>query len=227
MTVNITFIAGIDEAGRGPVLGPLVFGAVILSREQERELAEKGITDSKLLNQKRRSLLYQEITKLSVEWHTLHLSAKEIDTRRNNGETLNQIEVKSMIKLLKQFTHPFNILYIDAADVKADRYAIPFRESFPGVKIVSRHKADLEFVVVGGASILAKVERDIAIEELEKKTGMKLGSGYPSDPHTRKFLKTYYQKHHSLPDFVRKTWKTVNNVIEEVKGLGTLDKYLQ
>ena len=223
----MTVIAGIDEAGRGPVLGPLVFGAVIMDKSAEKELEELGVTDSKSLSRKKRVKLYDVIKEKSLAWKTLHVTAREIDARRAKGETLNEIETKSMLKLLKSMKKAFDVLYIDAADVKADRYAIPFQKAFPHAKIISRHKADLEFVVVGAASVLAKVERDREIARLGAKINMELGSGYPSDPKTKAFLRKYYHEHGTLPDFVRQSWKTVTNLIEKEKGRGTLDKYLE
>jgi ribonuclease HII len=100
-----------------------------------------------------------------------------------------------------------DVAYVDASDVLADRFKehIVEKLSFK-VKIISEHKADFKYPVVSAASIIAKVERDRAIQELSEKYG-KIGSGYVTDPNTVAFLKRWLATHGSYPWFVRKSWK--------------------
>ena len=105
-----------------------------------------------------------------------------------------------------------DIVYVDASDILADRFAEHIAESLTfSPKIVSEHKADVKYPIVSAASIIAKVERDKAICQLQKKHG-NIGCGYPSDPNTIKFLETWIRKFGSYPDFVRKSWKTAKRV---------------
>ncbi|WP_457753524.1 ribonuclease HII, partial [Thermococcus sp.] len=84
-------------------------------------------------------------------------------------------------------------------------------------KIIAEHKADAKYLPVSAASILAKVTRDKAIEKLKKQYG-EIGSGYPSDPRTRKFLEEYYKEHGEFPPIVRKSWKTLRKIEEKLKA---------
>ena len=84
-------------------------------------------------------------------------------------------------------------------------------------KIVAEHKADSKYIPVAAASILAKVTRDRAIEKLKEAYG-EIGSGYPSDPITRRFLEEYYKKHGVFPPIVRKSWKTLEKIEEKLKN---------
>jgi len=126
---------------------------------------------------------------------------------------LNRLEAQAMasvIAILKP-----NVAYVDASDVLADRFGEHIAENLSfKLKIVSEHKADKKYPIVSAASILAKVERDKVISQLQKKHG-NLGCGYPSDSNTIKFLETCIRKFGSYPDFVRKSWKTSKRVKSE------------
>ncbi|MHA1686518.1 MAG: ribonuclease HII [Candidatus Heimdallarchaeaceae archaeon] len=216
---NITkqeIIVGIDEAGRGPVIGPLVICAYAIEKEKENLLEEMGAKDSKQLTPLKRKKICKKLIEIAVEYVTIHLSPKEIDKRRKTA-SLNNIEQESMLEALSKLKINPREIYIDAADVKEKRFGKAFEERFPDAKIVSRHKADSLYPVVSAASIVAKVERDFEIEKIREKIGDEIGSGYPSDPKTREFLKRYYLKHHRFPPFVRQSWDTVNKIREECK----------
>lgn len=214
MSKTNTIIVGIDEAGRGPVIGPMVLCALAIDKDKSEKLNLLGVKDSKLLSPKKRSSLYSEIKKLSTQITVKHLSAAEIDELRKKY-TLNEIEQKMMIKLVKEMKVVPSVIYIDAADVNAKRYGLAFETEFSKSKIISRHQADKYYPVVSAASIIAKVQRDEAIEKIAKQLNVDLGSGYPADPKTKKFLREYYAKHKNFPPFVRESWDTVKKIKKE------------
>ena len=100
---------------------------------------------------------------------------------------------------------------MDSCDVNPKRFGQEISKLSENHKIKSYHHADSKFVIVSAASILAKVTRDRAIEKLKKNHD--LGSGYPSDSVTVKFVTTYYKTNHTMPSFVRKSWKPVQRII--------------
>ena len=221
---NKVLIAGIDEAGRGPVIGPMVICVCVIEKTKEKELISLGVKDSKMLSPKKRVSLYSEIKKLSTEIITKHLSAAEIDELRKKF-TLNEIEQKMMIKLVSDLKIIPDEIYIDAADVNAKRYGLAFQKEFSKAKIISKHQADKYYPVVSAASIIAKVQRDQEIEKLAKQFNEDLGSGYPADPNTKKFLRVYYAKNKKFPPFVRESWDTVKKLKKEFSQTKKLSEF--
>jgi ribonuclease HII len=209
-------VAGLDEAGRGAVIGPLVIAGVLVKEEDLQRLKELGVRDSKLLSPKRRGELAIEITELVKACELAKLEPKEIDISVKSGRRLhklNRLEAQVMAKIIGTL-RPDKV-YVDAADVWEERFkhhildCLPFR-----VKIISEHKADRNYTVVSAASIIAKVERDKEIAELAKIHG-DFGSGYPSDPKCIAFLKQYLEKVKEYPDFVRKSWEPARKAKSE------------
>jgi ribonuclease HII len=206
-------ISGVDEAGRGPVIGPLVIAGVMFEEADLPKLVDLGVKDSKLLSPQKRETLAQQIKELALIHHTVWLSPAEIDRvveSKRKLHKLNRLEAQAMAKVIS-ILKP-DVVYVDASDVLADRFAEHIAENLEfSPKIVSEHKADVKYPVVSAASIIAKVERDKAICQLQKKHG-NIGCGYPSDPNTIKFLENWINKFGSYPDFVRKSWKTAKRV---------------
>ncbi|GAB6102076.1 ribonuclease HII [Thermococcus atlanticus] len=216
-------LGGIDEAGRGPVIGPLVIAAVVVDESGLQRLGELGVRDSKKLSPKRRDSLFNEIIKVLDDYVIIELWPDEIDGREG---TMNELEVDSFIKALNSLKIKPDVLYIDAADVNEGRFGelIGKRLNFYP-EIVAEHKADEKYLPVSAASIIAKVRRDRAIEKLREEYG-EIGSGYPSDPRTRAFLEEYYRKHGDFPPIVRRSWKTLKKIENRVKSRQlTLDSY--
>ncbi|KUH34776.1 ribonuclease HII [Thermococcus celericrescens] len=207
-------LAGIDEAGRGPVIGPMAIAAVVVDERNVPTLEELGVKDSKKLTPKRRERLFDEIISLLDDYVVLELWPEEIDSREG---TLNEFEVENFVKALNSLKVKPDVIYIDAADVKEARFGedIGKRLDFKA-EIIAEHKADDKFVPVSAASIIAKVTRDRAIEKLKEKYG-EIGSGYPSDPRTRAFLENYYREHGEFPPIVRRSWKTLKKIEEKLK----------
>lgn len=216
-------IAGIDEAGKGPVIGPMCIGGVKIDESRAHALKVLGVADSKKLTPKKREHLAAQIRKYADECFVLEVSPSQIDELRKLF-TMNEIMVVCFSKVLEKLQP--DAVYADAADVKAERFAENLRKqyakSFPEkakkIEITSRHKADAVYPVVSAASIIAKVRRDELIEELKKKWGMDFGSGYPSDPKTKAFLLKWGKEHGGeFPEIVRQSWQTVENIRAELK----------
>jgi ribonuclease HII len=216
-------VAGVDDAGRGSVIGPLVIAGVLVEEKNLPRLIALGVKDSKLLSPHRREQLEQEIKKLVLQFHVVKLPPIEIDQVVETGKKLhklNRLEADTMAEVI-EVLNP-DIAYVDASDVLAERFKEHIQEKLPfKVKIVSEHKADVTYPVVSAASIIAKVERDRAIQELSKKY-CDIGAGYPSDPKTIRFLENWITKYGSYPDFVRKSWKPAKRLKEEAKAKQTM-----
>ena len=217
-------ICGVDEAGRGPVVGPLVIAGVTF--ENDLELIENNVHDSKKITPKRREILSKRIKEFAVNYEISLISASDIDHMRK-VMTLNEIEVNAFSKIIEKLKP--DICYVDAADVNDERFGknILSRLSFK-TEIISKHKADDIYPIVGAASILAKTRRDEEVQmiarELEKKLDIPLGSGYPADPVTQKFLRKWVKTFGKLPPYTRHSWKTAQNLLKESK-IKKLDEF--
>jgi len=211
-------IAGVDDAGRGSILGPLVIAGILVKEEDLQKLINLGVRDSKLLSSKRREELAEEIKKIAVKCYVLKLSPSEIDKVVNFGRKLhrlNRLEAKAMAKVIEELKP--DIVYVDASDVVPERFKQHIQECLPfKVKIVSEHKADQKYPIVSAASVIAKVERDKAIEEIKREYG-EIGCGYPTDPKTIKFLEECLKKFGEYPHFVRKSWKPAKRLKSDAK----------
>ena len=198
-------ILGIDEAGRGSVLGPMVIAGVVVPEKMEKVLERMGVKDSKRLTPNRRTILSRKLKKM-FPYEIVVISAREIDDLRAQGVNLNEIEKNAMESILLKLKPEKAI--VDAVDVKAERFQENLRLD-TGLNVIAEHKADDKYIEVSAASIIAKAERDDYIKEINKeyiKSGG-IGSGYPSDPTTKEFLSNY--TYEEMPDFVRKSWATV------------------
>lgn len=172
-------------------------------------LADLGLKDSKLLSAKERERLYPIIRKL-CKVATVKLEAQEIDAIRNEM-TLNHVVARAHARVISKLSP--SCAYVDACDVNTFRYAEMVRCNLErDCEIVSEHHADEKFAVVSAASIIAKVTRDRAIKTLAKKYG-NIGSGYPADPVTIRYLSGYIDEHRAPPLIARKSWKTVSALL--------------
>ncbi len=201
-------ICGVDEAGRGPVIGPLVIAGVLASEEDFEALTRMGVKDSKKLAKNTRTRLYEEITE-NYSYYSVKVAPREIDIMRKKM-TLNKIEAIKFAEVINKLTP--KKAYIDAADAVPGNFKKAIEETLKQpTTLIVEHKADETYPIVSAASIIAKVERDRVIEKLSQKYG-NIGSGYPADPTTQRFLKEWYQKHKSFPDIVRESWKTIEKL---------------
>jgi ribonuclease HII len=205
-------ISGIDEAGKGPVLGPMCVAGVLLNEEKLDALSQMGVKDSKQLTAKQREALAVKIKKLVDRYFILEVSPFQIDELRKIM-TMNEIMVVCYAKVLEELK-PDHV-FVDAADVIAERFGENIRKKYTRkLEIISEHAADEKYPIVSAASILAKVHRDALIKILEENAGVEIGSGYPADPKTIRFLEAWVQEHGSLPDFARSSWETSKKLVE-------------
>ena len=197
-------VCGVDEAGRGSLLGPLVIAGVSLKKEKIRKLKSMGVRDSKKLTPLQREKLYKKIIKFVDNYYIAKINPYTIDKSVNKHE-LNNLEAKYMAKVISKLNP--NISYVDSCDVNPTRFGKKISKLAKKDRIKSYHNADNRFVIVSAASILAKVNRDRAIKKIQKKHN--IGSGYPSDSKTIVFVKNYLSTKNDIPNFVRSSWKTV------------------
>lgn len=206
-------IAGIDEAGRGCVIGPLVTAGVMIKLENLSALTQLGVKDSKLLTAKKREALAPEITRIAEKCVVLRVPPTEIDRAVRSGRKLhklNRLEAETMAQIITALKP--DAVYVDAADVVEHRFANHIQEALAfRTRIISEHKADKTYPVVSAASILAKVERDRETAVLRELHG-DFGTGYLTDPKTKQFLTGWLKAHAEYPDFVRKSWKPARRV---------------
>jgi ribonuclease HII len=209
-------IAGVDEAGRGCVIGPLVVAGVMIKNENMSILNELGVKDSKLLTPEKRELLYPVIIQLTEKYHTIKIMPSQIDIVVESARRLhklNRLEAQTMAQIIEELKP--DQAYVDAADTVEQRFGNHIRERLKTkTRIISRHKADRIYPIVSAASIIAKVERDREIENLRHEYG-NFGSGYLTDEKTMIFLKQLLERHGDYPDFVRKSWKPAKRVKSE------------
>ncbi|MFO7618892.1 MAG: ribonuclease HII [Thermoplasmata archaeon] len=212
-------ICGVDEAGRGPVMGPIVIAGVLV--DNDRELVQIGVRDSKKLTPGRREQLLKEIVAVS-KFEVVTASAEDIDLLRQSM-TMNVMESKLFATVIERLGG--KVAYVDAADTDEELFGRYISSELGGkVRIISKHGADDLYPVVSAASIVAKTRRDSMIEEIKKELGQDIGSGYPSDPKTINFLKSWYTEHGEMPPHTRRSWKTVDRVINEL-SITKLDRF--
>jgi ribonuclease HII len=209
-------VAGVDEAGRGCVIGPLVVAGVAVQAENLPLLTGLGVKDSKLLTAKKREELYPEILKLTVNYHVIKVPPAQIDKvvlSERKLHKLNRLEAQTMAKII-QALRP-DEAYVDAADILEERFGKHISECLKiKTKIVSEHKADRTYPVVSAASVIAKVERDREIAKLTLKYG-DFGSGYLTDEKTMGFLKRLLDTYGVYPSCVRKSWEPAQRAKSE------------
>lgn len=215
------YIAGVDEAGRGPLIGDLFMVLVVIDKDLEEFLKNIGVKDSKKLTKNRREELFKSIISIAKIVIASRIPPEDIDR-----ENINHLELKTLCKILMKGCSIVKIdkVYVDAFanPAKIAQHLYQCLKGFDINNIVVAHGADNTYTVVGAASIIAKVLRDKHIDFLKQMYG-DFGSGYPGDRSTIEWLKNYYQEHKILPPIVRKSWKTVNNVLSKFR---TLNSYM-
>jgi ribonuclease HII len=212
----MTLICGVEEAGRGPVIGPLTMCGVVMDEKKVSELESIGVKDSKLLTPTQREDLFEKIKKLVKSYEIVILSSQVVDDTLNSKDmNLNWLEAKTSAEIINKLKP--NKAILDCPSTNINAYSDYVKNLLTvKVELIAEHKADLNYVIVGAASILAKVTRDREIEKIKSKIGIDFGSGYPSDPKTKEFLEKNYKKY---PEIFRKTWASYKNVVEKKKQM--------
>jgi len=213
-------VAGIEEAGRGPVMGPMVMCGVLVEEKDEEKLRTLGAKDSKLLTPKTREILFDQIINMVKHYEVIIISPQEIDDAlRDPKLNLNKLEAITSAKIINML-NPDKVL-VDCPSNNTQAYSDELKEYIDNkdMEVVSEHKADVKYPVVSAASIIAKVTRDREIEELKKKIGIDFGSGYPADEKTQLFLKKNWNK---FPELFRQTWASYKRYVtgKKQKKLG-------
>ena len=203
-------VLGVDEAGRGPAIGPLVVAGVLIDPSSEGRLTDLGVRDSKDISAARREALVPDICEIAIAHRIVAVPPAKLN------DNLNTVELNAIVALVDEL--PPDALYLDAP---VGPRAIPaFVETFQRrrrsteLSVTAENKADARYPVVAAASILAKVYRDEAIARLHAIYG-DFGSGYPADPKTQRFLSEWYDEHRSFPACVRTRWGTVRNIVRD------------
>ena len=200
---------GVDEAGRGSVMGPLVVGTVFV--EDDSILRDIGVKDSKKLTPKKREAMYDEITGSVPFWTVVVASAADVDSRRKEM-SLNDVELNMFAEAVS--SRPCDTVYADCPDVNE----VAFSEKLSRIigldaAVVAKHKADDTYPVVSAASIVAKVTRDRMLEEIQGEFDVNIGSGYPSDHYTMDFIAQWIKENGRAPEHVRCSWEPVRKML--------------
>ncbi|KAF7374932.1 Ribonuclease [Mycena sanguinolenta] len=242
-TADGPYILGVDEAGRGPVLGPLVYGVAYCPVAYKDQLNELGFADSKTLTAETRSGLLDTLSSdpANLGWSVRVISPQAISAGmlRRPPTNLNQQSQDATILLIQEVLKKgieLTEVYVDALGNTAT-YQAYLSSCFPGINFTVESKADDKFKIVGAASVAAKVTRDACIEgwvfeENIDTEGQKgtwdaegLGSGYPSDPKTKEWLRNSTEPVFGLPKIVRFSWSTVKVLLEkEAKAVEWIDE---
>ena len=201
-------ICGVDDAGRGSMIGPMVIAGISIEKKNIPKLRKLGVRDSKKLSPKKRELLYKEIVKLVDDYHVIRIPPRTID-KYVFEHNLNHLEAKKMAEVISNLNP--DLSYVDSCDVNAARFGREISDLSKKSKVKSYHYADSRFVVVSAASIIAKVSRDRSIMRLNKTTN--LGSGYPSDKKSVNYVRKVVSSKKSLPTSIRKSWKPVQKIL--------------
>lgn len=208
-----TLTGGVDEAGRGCLVGDLFVAGVSATASGVRAMKELGVKDSKRLSPSQRESLYPEIIRLAASVHWSRIPPREIDDVVMHGKKLRKLNYLEAVYFAKVIDRlGARRVTVDASDVLPHRFRDDILASMTTkCEVTARHKADRDFPVVSAASIVAKVQRDRSVAQLRERHG-DFGSGYPSDPKTRAFFEEIIRRRKPLPDYVRKSWKTWANM---------------
>lgn len=199
-------VLGLDEAGRGSLVGPLVVGGFVLPRSRLPLLVPSGVRDSKLLTPSQREAVYRHLGSTGRRL-AVSLAPAVVDRHVRQG-ALNHLEARAFGQLVRR--SGATMVYADACDPVAPRFGREIaRWAGDGVRVLAEHRADVNHPVVAAASIVAKVRRDRAIARLRETLGGGLGSGYPSDERTCDFVRDVLRSGAPAPDWVRASWRTM------------------
>lgn len=213
------FLVGVDDAGRGPIIGPMILAGVKIKAEDEHKLKELGCKDSKLLSREKRDAMFENIKKIAVETSIQVVPVEEIDRALTDGKTnLNGLESNYFAKVINTLQPDKVVIDCPSPNLKA-YHAELLRKLNCKPEVSCEHKADFNHVVVAAASILAKVTRDREVDKLKEEIGLDFGSGYLTDEKTTTFMKDHWQNHTKI---FRKTWAPYKELMntKKQKSLG-------
>lgn len=202
---------GIDEAGRGPIIGPIVICGVLVDETDIARLKEMGVKDSKLLTPRKRESLAKEIESIAKGIKTVMIPPVEVDAAVDgNHINLNWLEALTSAEIINILNPETAILDCPSPNTTAYKSYVRERLTKKDTRLIVEHKADVNHPSVAAASIIAKVCRDAEIESIKKHVGVDFGSGYMADERTVRFLKQYWRKH---PEIFRHSWAPYKKLI--------------
>ena len=210
-------ICGVDEAGKGPVIGPLVVAAVKI--KNANDIKNLGVKDSKQLTPTKMKE-FAEIIKSKFDYAIEIIEPEIVDEYRKQNK-LHELNREAFERLISKLNP--DVAYVDAADFNEHRFGKQIKEKLTNendTDVISMHKADTKIDVVAAASIIAKETREREVEKIKGEIG-DFGSGYPSDEKTIKFLKSFYADNGKWPTGTRKSWKT----LERIRPVKTLEDF--
>lgn len=212
----MALIAGIDEAGRGPCIGPLVICCYMINEKDMSLLQNIGAKDSKLLSPVKREKMFAELQKAAKGYEIIEISPAEIDAAVESETTnLNWLEAQKAAIMLNKLNPDVAIIDCPSPNLNAYKESIMKCLKKKTMELIIEHKAE-RHLPVAAASILAKVTRDRRIDEIKQKIGLDFGSGYPADPSTKAFIEKYWRNY---PDIIRKSWGTYKAIINKQKPI--------
>ncbi len=212
-------LCGLDEAGRGPIIGPLVVAGVAVDESMIPQLKEIGVKDSKMLTKIQRESMFEQIKAIS-HYHILIVEPEEIDAALNHPElNLNWLEGLKMAEIINELEPEKAIIDAPSNNIPAFTEFLKKQITNKDIQLTLEHKADEKYEVCSAASILAKVTRDREIERIKDKVG-DCGSGYPSDPKTKEFVEKEWNNHKEI---FRTTWATYKRFANEKKQKSLAD----
>ncbi len=217
---------GIDEAGRGPTLGPMVYGSAFCAIEDEAKVKAMGFMDSKQLTEAKRDDLWERLQTCGfIGWRIRVIEAEEISEgmlRKHAKYNLNAMSHDAAIGLVQQVLDlgvNLRRLYVDTVG-DPERYQAKLAALFPSLHVVVEKKADSTFPIVSAASICAKVPRDTLLgdwtfEDPRVCTDRQWGCGYPSDKDTQRWMKDNLHPIFGYPNIVRFSWGPTTEVLDK------------
>jgi ribonuclease HII len=209
---------GIDEAGRGSVMGPLVVGAVYVG--DDAALRAIGVKDSKRLSAAARERMHAEILDACDHHCTVIVSAGEIDALRQR-QSLNAVETDMFLRAASEM--PVATVYADCPERSEMMFSSRLSARLKNTEVIGRHGADDTYPVVSAASIVAKVTRDRLMERIAQELGEPVGSGYPGDRVTMDFIRARIERDGEPPAHVRRSWEPVREMMSAARNTRLTD----
>jgi ribonuclease H, mammalian HI/archaeal HII subfamily len=208
-------VLGVDEAGRGPVIGSMFIGGFMVEESKLDEVEDLGVKDSKKLSDEKRESLAEKLRELG-EPFLKEITASEIDDLRE-VMSLNEIEIQGFTDVIERSDS--DKIIVDLPEPDGDRFIGKMKMELPARfgdrDFVAEHEADENFPVVSAASIIAKSARENHVDSLKEKYGYDFKSGYPHDKPTINFLKDYLSEKGELPPETRMSWSTAERIVKE------------
>lgn len=208
----MVYFLGVDDAGRGPVIGPMVLAGVLIDEEKENFLKKIGVKDSKQLFPSTRKKI-GELLKKEVNYFFQIIYPEEIDSSKN----LNTLEAERMAVIINKLSLEKKdkkiIVFVDCPSTNKEKWGSLLKNLLirKDLELIIEHKADVNYSVVSAASILAKEKREEEISKIKKELGIDFGSGYPSDPITRDFIKKNYENE-KFKRIIRFSWESIKRL---------------